>query len=125
MRQQAAQQGVAVTQAQQDKAALTQRLESLTTALKAADEAYEKEHKRRRSVEDECADLLADLREERRRFAPLSGSGRAADEQRFAPPKRAWSPSRARHGGGGGGDRWAPVRSRDGSSFSSRSRSRY
>lgn len=125
MREQAAQQGVALAQAQQDKAALAQRVEALTSALKAADEAYEKERKRRRNLEDECADLLADLREERRRFAPLNGSGRAADEQRFAPPKPAWSPSRARHGGGGVGDRWAPLRSRDGSSFASRSRSRY
>ncbi|TNY24177.1 hypothetical protein DMC30DRAFT_435541 [Rhodotorula diobovata] len=90
MREQAAQQGVALAQAQQDKAALAQRVEALTSALKAADEAYEKERKRRRNLEDECADLLADLREERRRFAPLNGSGRAADEQRFAPPKPAW-----------------------------------
>ncbi|BGP37106.1 hypothetical protein JCM10449v2_001010 [Rhodotorula kratochvilovae] len=79
---------------------LDQRVQLLDAKLASTNTALEKERKRRRALQDECTDLLDDLRQERSRFAP---SRRTRDADRFAPPKRAYSSSKEV----GTRDRWA------------------
>ncbi|GAA5892315.1 hypothetical protein JCM8208_001508 [Rhodotorula glutinis] len=116
VRQEAATQRTLLAQSHAENTTLRERAERLETALKSASEGFETERTRRRELERECDELADELRDEVRRYARLAarerggerggGDRRSRDEQRFAPGRQGWSPSRSRSMRD---DRWAPF----------------